>query len=112
MLKRFFGLNRGRHASCAGHHYHVVTTGWRCCGCRDKVSSRKSEPTSTGEFRRPDAIVAATKAAQRELVLEQLGYRTALEDEQTLAINHSRLRLRPTSAMDVKPRNTSSHINV
>ncbi len=111
MLKRIFGLNRGRHASCAGHHYHVVMTGWRCCVCRDKISAKKAEPASTGECRRPDAITAATKAARRELVLEQLGYRTALADEQTLAINRSRLRLRPTSIADVKPRNAGSHIN-
>jgi hypothetical protein len=110
MLNRIWGFNRGRHASCSGHHYHVLMTGWRCCGCKHKVSSKKAEPTSTAACRRPDAIVAATKSARRDLVLEELGYRTALQDEQTIRINKSRLRLIPDPDMK-KPRNSGSHIN-
>lgn len=109
MLSRIFGLNRGRHASCSGHHFHMVMTGWRCCGCQYKVSSRKALPPSTGECRRDDAIVAATKAARHELVLEQLGYRAPLKDEKTVPVNASRLRLRPDS--NVKPTNARSHVN-
>lgn len=104
-----FRFNRGRHASCSGHHYHVLLTGWRCCACKHKVSSKGAEPVSTAECRRPDAIVAASKAARRDLVLEQLGYRTSLEDEQTIAVNRSRLRLTLPEPGVSRPRNSGSH---
>lgn len=107
VFKRVFGFNHGRHASCSGHHYHVRTAGWRCCGCKHKVSARGAVPESTGECRQPDAIVAANRGARQELVLEQLGYRTDLKDEKTLPINLSRLRLRPDQ--NLQSRSTGTH---
>lgn len=33
---------RARHA--CGHHWHVVETGWRCCGCPGRVKAAGSPP--------------------------------------------------------------------
>lgn len=47
----FLLRNRGKHATCAGCHWHVVVSGWRCCGCKRSASSRTARPANTGDCR-------------------------------------------------------------
>lgn len=45
--------SRGRHGSCSGCHWHLVTSGWqgwRCCGCL-QTSPRRDRPTDIGKCR-------------------------------------------------------------
>jgi hypothetical protein len=31
----FLGGRRGGGVACQGHHWHMASSGWRCCGCPD-----------------------------------------------------------------------------
>ncbi len=47
----FLRRNRGRHETCSGCHWHVVTSGWRSCACKQTASARSARPADTGECR-------------------------------------------------------------
>lgn len=100
VFDRLLGLNnRGRHASCSGHYFHVTMSGWQCCGCGDKVSSRRSDPVSTGECRRGRGCPGSA-GRDGEHAAELLGGLAVQVEEKTERIAPSKLARVRLAAQD------------
>ena len=74
-------------------------TGWKCCGCGDKTSSRRSDPVSTGVCRN-NARCPGGAGRDGEHAAELLGGLTAQAEEQTVRIEPAQLARVRLAAQD------------
>jgi hypothetical protein len=69
-ILNFLKGNRGRHATCRGHHWHMQMSGWRCCGCTDTYPSG-DRPEDVGRCRLNDNGGVPDTLAGRQPVPEE-----------------------------------------